>query len=84
MSSITTTEIYADLHAYFSQQLPGWSDSVADTDPLDRYGLDSTEMANLILYLEETFLIEVSDSDLTFENLGTIKGLVTFVNRKSA
>lgn len=84
MLPVTRQAFRQTLRSYFAEQLPGWSDEVADTDPLDSYGLDSTGIAILILYLEETFEIQVLDEDLTARNLGSVQGILDFLDRKKS
>lgn len=46
--------------------------------------LDSTGIMELILFLEETFSLKVSDDDMVPENLDSIDSLVAYVERKQA
>ena len=46
--------------------------------------LDSTGIMELILFLEETFGLKVSDEDMVPENLDSIDSLVAYVERKQA
>lgn len=46
--------------------------------------LDSTGIMELILFLEETFALKVSDDDMVPENLDSIDSLVAYVERKQA
>jgi acyl carrier protein len=46
--------------------------------------LDSLGVHTLILFLEEHFRITVLDEDVTRDNFGTIKGIVAYIERKTA
>lgn len=84
MYTTSAQEIRQALRAYFAENLPGWSEDTADSDPLENNGLDSTGIVMLVLYLEETYGIQILDEDLTEKNLGTIDGLLAFLGRKTA
>lgn len=84
MSLVSLQEARQSLRTHFAEQLPGWSDDALDTDPLEDYGLDSTGIAVLVLELEERFGIEIQDEELTEKNLGTIQGILNFLERKKA
>jgi len=45
--------------------------------------IDSTGAMELVMFLEQTFKIEVADEDLVPENLDTINSIVQFVKRKT-
>lgn len=56
----------------------------ADT-PLHESGiLDSTGFLEIITFVEEKFGIEIADSEVVPENLGTLRRLSDFVARKTA
>jgi acyl carrier protein len=82
MMVMTREEQRQQVRGFFAEQLPLWSDDTSDTDPLDRSGLDSTGFVMLVLFLEETFNIQILDEDLTAKNLGTVESILSFVNRK--
>jgi acyl carrier protein len=44
--------------------------------------LDSLQLLRMVIHLEETFGIAVDYSELTLENLGTLRRIGTFVDRK--
>jgi acyl carrier protein len=46
--------------------------------------LDSLGVHTLILFLEEHFNITVLDEDVTRDNFGTIKGIVAYLEQKTA
>lgn len=84
MSTASLQEARQSLRAYFAEQLPGWSDDALDTESLEDYGMDSTGIATLVLELEERYDIEIRDDELTEKNLGTIQGILSFLDRKKA
>jgi acyl carrier protein len=49
---------------------------------LDQGIIDSTGVLEVVSYLEETFGIAVSDSEMLPENLDSLQGLCDFVQRK--
>lgn len=46
--------------------------------------LDSTGILEIIMYLEDTFGIEVADEEMVPENLDSVTNIVAFVKRKCA
>jgi len=44
--------------------------------------IDSTGVLELVMFIEETFSIEVADEELVPENLDTINNLVKFLSKK--
>jgi acyl carrier protein len=60
-------------------------ETFSDSDSLLECGLiDSMGVLDLVLFLESTFSIRVADEDVVPENLGTIGGIVAYVQRKRA
>jgi len=47
---------------------------------LTEQGVDSLDMANILLLLEESYDIKIPDTDLS--ELQTIDGIVTYLNKK--
>lgn len=45
--------------------------------------IDSTGVLEMVAFLEETFAIQVDNSELTPENLDSIKAIATFLLRKA-
>ncbi|MDM7999874.1 MAG: acyl carrier protein [Dehalococcoidia bacterium] len=45
--------------------------------------MDSTGVLNLVMFIEETFGVQVRDEELVPENLDSIDRLVSFVKRKT-
>jgi acyl carrier protein len=44
--------------------------------------IDSTGVIELIVFIQERFTVAVDDEEVTPENLGSLKNVVTFVERK--
>lgn len=59
--------------------------ALKDTDSFLETGiLDSTGIMELILFVEETFQLKVTDDEMAPENLDSIDSLVAYVERKQA
>jgi acyl carrier protein len=58
--------------------------SLAEETRLFESLLDSTSVLALVAYLEETFQIEVRDSEIVPANFSTLRQLTGFVERKLA
>jgi acyl carrier protein len=57
----------------------------SDTDSLlDLHILDSTGVLELILFLEETWGIQVADIEMVPENLDSVAAIAAYVERKLA
>lgn len=55
--------------------------SLGDDDSLlDKGIIDSTGVLELVMFLEESFQVEVKDEDLIPENLDTVNNLVKYIN----
>lgn len=60
-------------------------DDVADDESFLRSGtIDSTGMIDLVMFIEETYGIEIVDAELVPENLDSINCLKAFLERKGA
>ena len=63
---------------------PGAEESLRDDVSLLEEGImDSTGVLNLVMFIEETFGIQVRDEELVPENLDSIDKLVAFVKKKT-
>jgi acyl carrier protein len=61
------------------------TDSLRDDASLLEEGImDSTGVLDLVMFIEETFGIEVKDEELVPNNLDSVNKLVAFVERKIA
>lgn len=57
---------------------------LSDDDSLQDAGIiDSTGVLELVTYIEETYRIQVSDSELLPENLDSINSLIRFLRSKT-
>ena len=56
----------------------------ADTSLFRDQLLDSMNLTNLIMFLEETFGIRIGAIDIAFENLDTVNHMLAFIAKKKA
>ena len=56
----------------------------ADTSLFRDQLLDSMNLTNLIMFLEETFAIRIGAIDIAFENLDTVNHMIAFIAKKRA
>ena len=56
----------------------------ADTSLFRDQLLDSMNLTNLIMFLEETFAIRIGAIDIAFENLDTVNHMIAFIAKKKA
>jgi acyl carrier protein len=56
----------------------------ADTSLFRDQLLDSMNLTNLIMFLEETFSIRIGAIDIAFENLDTVNHMLAFIAKKKA
>ena len=58
-------------------------DSLRDDDSFMEKGIiDSTGILELVGFIEETFPIQMEDSELVPENLGSVNQVVSYIHRK--
>jgi len=77
--------VRADLRRYVLENHLFTDDDAAlkDADSFLETGvLDSTGIMELILFVEETFALKVTDDEMVPENLDSIDSLVAYVERK--
>lgn len=77
--------VRADLRRYVLENHLFTDDDAAlkDGDSFLETGvLDSTGIMELILFIEETFQLKVTDDEMVPENLDSIDSLVAYVERK--
>lgn len=82
MTVQSNQDIGTRVRAFLAEQLPLWTEDVTDAEALDRYGLDSTAIVMLFVFLEETFGIEIQDEDLTYQNMSTVGAIARLVAAK--
>ena len=51
---------------------------------LDEGIVDSTGVLELVLFVEETFSVEVDDEEIVPDNFDTVNNLAAFIQRKAA
>ena len=57
--------------------------TIGDDTPLLESGIvDSLGVLDVVAFLEKSFMIQLSDDELTPENFGTVKSMASFVERK--
>ncbi len=82
---IMCDEVNSIVRRFFGENFVfrGELESLADSDSLLESGLiDSMGVLDLVIFLESTFSIHVADEDVVPGNLGTIGGIVAYVQRK--
>ena len=74
----------ADLRSFVvSNFLLGREDTLNDDDSFLEQGIiDSTGILELVAHLEETYGIEITEAELTPDNLDSINRLVAYLSRK--
>jgi acyl carrier protein len=80
-------DIKSMLRSYVDENITFGSSarSYGDADSfMDKHILDSTGFLEVIAFLEESFGIQVSDEEMTPENLDSIDNLAAFVARKTS
>lgn len=77
-------QVQARVRAYIVEHLLlGTDAALADSPSLIEAGiLDSTGSLELVAFLEQAFMISVSDSEMVRENLDSLNGIAGFVVRK--
>ena len=77
-------DIRGQLKKHISDNFMSPEESLRDDASLLEEGiLDSTGVLDLVMFIEETFGIEVKDEELVPENLDSVNKLVAFVGRKT-
>jgi acyl carrier protein len=79
-------EIEGQLRRFINDNFmsPGVKGSLKDDTSLLEEGIvDSTGVLNLVMFIEETFGIQVKDEELVPENLDSLNKIVAFVEKKT-
>ena len=64
---------------------PGFDGTLEDDDELFADGLvDSVGVVRLVLYIEESFRLEVPPEDVTLEAFGSVRCLVSYLDERAA
>jgi acyl carrier protein len=78
-----TTDIELEFRTFLIDNfLFGRSDALGDDTPLLGNVIDSTGVIELVVFVQERFGITVDDEEVTTDNLGSIRNLVAFVEKK--
>jgi acyl carrier protein len=74
----------ARIQSFIVQKFPAARKRGIDENlPLLESGIiDSLGVLDVVAFLEKSFMIQLSDDELTPENFGTIKRMVSFVEKK--
>lgn len=77
------TDINREIRSYLTNSfLSGYPDKLQDNTVLLGDVIDSTGVLELVSFLQERFTITVDDEEINPENLGSVKSLVEYVERK--
>jgi acyl carrier protein len=80
---LQTTEIEQEIRKYLTEEfLFGRNENLSDDTPLLGNVIDSQGAIELVSFVQQRFMIEVDDAEVTTENLATLKTLVGLVERK--
>ena len=78
-----TTDIEQEIRTFLTENfLLGRSEALNDDVPLLGNVIDSTGVIELIVFVQERFTIAVDDEEVTTDNLGSVKNVVTFIEKK--
>jgi acyl carrier protein len=81
-SSLTKEKIREELLGYFDATFPLFDSEAPDETPLAEHGVDSLGTTNIVVHLEQQYQVEIEDSEITRANLGSLKSLVGFLDKK--
>lgn len=78
------SDIRARVRAYIVENLLLGADAELSESPslIEAGVLDSTGAMELVGFLEQTFMVSVTDSEIVPENLDSLDGIASFVVRK--
>lgn len=78
-----TTDIGLEVRTFLVDSfLFGRGDTFGNDTPLLGNVIDSTGVIELVVFLQERFAITVEDDEVTTDNLGSMKSVVAFVEKK--
>ena len=78
-----TMDIEQEIRNFVIQNfLMGSSEALNDDAPLLGNVIDSTGVIELIVFVQERFTISVEDDEVMTENFGSVKNVVTFIEKK--
>jgi acyl carrier protein len=80
---VQTTDIEQEIRAFVTQNfLMGSSEALNDDAPLLGNVIDSTGVIELIVFVQERFVISVEDEEVMTDNFGSVKNVVAFIEKK--
>jgi acyl carrier protein len=80
-----TTDVEQEIRKFLTENfLFGRSEALNDDVPLLGNVIDSTGVIELIVFVQERFTIAVDDEEVTTDNLGSVKNVVSFIEKKLA
>ncbi|HWO39874.1 MAG TPA: acyl carrier protein [Candidatus Acidoferrum sp.] len=78
-----TTEIGQEIRSFLTENfLFGRTEALNDDVALLGNVIDSTGVIELIVFVQERFTIAVDDEEVTTDNLGSVKNVVAFIEKK--
>jgi acyl carrier protein len=78
-----TADIEQEIRTFITENfLIGRSEALSDDVPLLGNVIDSTGVIELIVFVQERFTISVEDEEVMTDNFGSVKSVVTFIERK--
>jgi acyl carrier protein len=78
-----TTDIEQEIRSFLTENfLFGRTEALNDDVPLLGNVIDSTGVIELIVFVQERFTIAVDDEEVTTDNLGSVKNVVAFIEKK--
>lgn len=78
-----TTTIEQEIRKFLTDEFLSGNGEILNEDvPLLGNVIDSQGVINLVAFVQERFNIEVSDDDVTTENLASVKTVVELIERK--
>ena len=78
-----TTDIEQEIRSYITETfLFGNSEGLNEDAALLGNVIDSTGVIELVVFVQERFTISVDDAEVTTDNLGSVKNVVAFIEKK--
>jgi acyl carrier protein len=80
---VQTTDIEQEIRSFIAESfLMSGSDALNEDTPLLGNVIDSTGVIELIVFVQQRFTISVEDEEVMTDNFGSVKNVVTFVEKK--
>jgi acyl carrier protein len=80
---VQTADIEQEIRAFVTQNfLMGSSEALNDDASLLGNVIDSTGVIELIVFVQERFVISVEDEEVMTDNFGSVKNVVAFIEKK--